>query len=170
MENEILFEARYRWDFATMCSVYTTLMGKRRYIMIVILLILAAWYVDMTLPLSEVYFSWNMLLAPGLLLFYILWPYYMAWFAVRQHSKIVNGKEADVVVRFSDKEIEGSEVRNVQFYQYEQITRIRTTKKMWLLMIGRKIAIPIPKESFTRGTAEDFPAFIRSKCLGIKGF
>lgn len=96
-------------------------------------------------------------------------PYALAWEAARNHRKLMNDRLPEAVVRYTDTEISGLEARNRTFYSYDQIRGVRSTRHMWLLMIDNRIALMVDKEGFSKGRAADFPAFIRSKCPGIKG-
>lgn len=96
-------------------------------------------------------------------------PYLLAREAARNHSKLTNDRKPEAIVRFTDSEIAGQEARNRSFYTYDQIRSVRSTRRMWLLLIDKRIALMISKEGFTKGHSADFPAYIRSKCPGIKG-
>lgn len=96
-------------------------------------------------------------------------PYLLAREAARNHSKLTNDRKSEAIVRFTDSEIAGQEARNRSFYTYNQIRSVRSTRRMWLLMIDKRIALMVSKDGFTKGHSADFPAYIRSKCPGIKG-
>lgn len=171
MENEVLFESSYQQDPATMRTVYRGIVRTRRRIMIPLFSVVLGLSVAANLINPQ---GIGFLFQIGLMLFFLLYaifmPHLYAWSWSKQHRKIVGEESGPAIIRFSDKEIEGVEQRNIQYFQYAQITRVRIVGRMWLLMIGRLIAIPVPMDSFTQGRAADFPAFIASKCPGIKGF
>ena len=89
--------------------------------------------------------------------------------AVRNHRRLMNGATPEVIVRYTDAEIIGSEAKNEFHYAYGQITRVRSTSRLWLLQLGPRMALVVDKEGFVRGERERFPDFIRAKCPGLKG-
>ena len=48
-------------------------------------------------------------------------------------------------------------------FEYEQIKKIRETKNLIMLGLGKRSAILVYKSGFTEGTKEDFMKFIQEK-------
>ena len=65
--------------------------------------------------------------------------------------------EDKVVVRNHQENSEGD-------LRYEQILAVRQSARLYLLELPGKTALLMEKSTFTKGTAEEFPAFMRLKC------
>ncbi len=78
-------------------------------------------------------------------------------------SKRLNGGNiVPTVVRFGDNIVMDEGKIHLEF-DYSQITKIRETKHLYALMLGKNNAILVIKNGFTIGTAEEFQTFIRTK-------
>lgn len=164
-EENIHFENRYHLTAKTLRPFFWKMASGRRYLYSVALALslglLLVWamhggdlpYIAIILIFTSV---------TGILL-----PFFNAKKAARDHCKVMNG-DHETILRFTDTGISGNIAQNEQNFQYSQLCRVRSTRSMWLLLISKRVAILVLKEGFTRGDAGDFPAFIRSKCPGIK--
>lgn len=165
--RSIYFENRFDYTAKLLRPVYWEMMAWRRYLY-------AAWLLLALTGLFTLQTTSGDIPALLLILLFISvagmsLPILQAKAAERNFRKLMNGETPETIVYYTDTEIIGHEARNEYHYQYSQIRRVHSTRHLWLLMIDRRIALIVRKEGFTAGCATDFPAFIRSKCPGIKG-
>ena len=74
----------------------------------------------------------------------------------------------ETVVQFSNDEISMAEGTLSVRFQYRQITKIRETRNLYVLMLGKDSGIILEKNSFTIGNFEAFRSFILEKCPSQK--
>lgn len=48
-------------------------------------------------------------------------------------------------------------------YPYSQVVRLRQTEHLLILMLPKRMTLPLDRTGFTRGRAEDFPAFLAER-------
>ena len=108
----------------------------------------------------------------------IIWPMYSLLGlkrkmknALKDNQAANKGKLPYVNVDFSEKDISHKESRYMEssIYDYQQVTKLMESKNLFILMFPFKEAIFIPKDSFTKGTYEEFKHFINKKCFNHKG-
>ena len=77
-------------------------------------------------------------------------------------KRLNNGKQEKTEVLFGDNIIMNEGRVHLEF-EYEQIKKIRETKNLIMLGLGKSSAILVYKSGFTEGTKEDFMKFIQEK-------
>lgn len=48
-------------------------------------------------------------------------------------------------------------------YPYSQVVKLRQSEHLLILMLPKRMTLPLDRAGFTRGRAEDFPAFLADK-------
>lgn len=84
----------------------------------------------------------------------------------KTEERMYQGKQVKSIVTFGESIIIDEENNHLEF-SYNQISKIRYTKQVWALMLGKNNAIIIKPTGFTQGTAEEFKQFIEGKCKNI---
>lgn len=166
-EEEIRFENRFFLTAQFLRPVYWRMNRGLRCIYIGFLVLATAAFFSLQTPDGSTPLAVIVLFAAGIA--GLLMPFLHARTAARNYRKLMNSELPETVVHYTDGEISAREARNEYHYQYSQLVRVRSSRRLWLLMLDRRIGLIVNKEGFTQGRAEDFPAFIRSKCPGIKG-
>lgn len=166
--DEVRFENRYLYTECTVYAAFRKLVPvwKRLLYGFWILFgaaVIATAYMRRT---ESAFLGW-VLLATGIAGMFV--PRLNARYAVRNNRRLMNGATPEVVVRYTDAEIVANEAKNEVHYAYGQLTRVRSTRRLWILQLGPRMALVVDKEGFTRGERERFPDFIRAKCPGLKG-
>lgn len=166
--GEVRFENRYLCAEHTVYPVFRALVPLWQRVLYGLWIVLGAATVAVACMQGSVSAFWGwVLLATGLAGQFA--PWLNARNAVRNHRRLMNGATPEVIVRYTDEEIIGREAKNEFHYAYGQLTRVRSTRRLWLLQLGPRMALVVDKEGFARGERERFPDFIRSKCPGLKG-
>ena len=97
-----------------------------------------------------------------LMLFFF--PSLTAQIVYRNTKKLHGGIVPETVVQFSNDEISMTEGTLSVRFQYRQITKIRETGNLYVLMLGKDSGIILEKNSFTIGNFEAFRSFLPEKC------
>lgn len=78
--------------------------------------------------------------------------------------EVNNGKEVEVITTaFDDKLICDSSLGNHLELSYDKVKKTFTTKNLIAVVTNSKLAYILRKDSFTKGTPDEFIAFINSK-------
>lgn len=168
MDDSALFENKYRLDYATFVKVYRIATGRRRKFFLVfggVMLLLAIMLQILGEPVDAL--VWILLLC--LLIYLTITPLLSARYSAKQHLQVMNGVLEDATATYTDADIMLRVGQNESHLAYSQLTRVVNQKDCWMLLVSRTVMIPVSKDRFTKGSAADFPAFIREKCPQIKG-
>lgn len=116
--------------------------------------------------------SWDLTISPAvsflLCLALFFFPSLTARIVYRNTQKLHGGTIPETVVQFSNDEISMAEGTLSVRFQYRQITKIRETRNLYVLMLGKDSGIILEKNSFTIGNFEAFRSFILEKCPSQK--
>ena len=108
--------------------------------------------------------SWDLTVSPAisflLCLALFFFPSLTARIVYRNTQKLHGGIIPETVVQFSNDEISMAEGTLSVRFQYRQITKIRETRNLYVLMLGKDSGIILEKNSFTIGNFEAFRSFI----------
>lgn len=81
----------------------------------------------------------------------------------KAEKRLHQGEQIKTIVTFNEN-ITMDEGNNHLEFSYNQITKIRYTKQVWALMLGKSNAIIVKPTGFTQGTAMEFKQYIEEKC------
>ncbi len=167
---EPIFQNRYVRDKDTVKALYRFILFKSpSAIAIQILLAL-----DFLLILSE----WTFRNDTTLILFLLLIPFYylmriLAYFnmtnnLIRRDKEVNKGMPVEVQIDVTEDSLIGTTSAGVNEIPFTSVKKVYRTKKMILLKTKAKQVFLLRADSFTKGTAEDFAAFLRSKGYKVK--
>lgn len=112
--------------------------------------------------------DYNAMVSPAvsflLCLMLFFFPSLTAQIVYRNTKKLHGGIVPETVVQFSNDEISMTEGTLSVRFQYRQITKIRETGNLYVLMLGKDSGIILEKNSFTIGNFEAFRSFLPEKC------
>ena len=112
--------------------------------------------------------DYNAMVSPAvsflLCLMLFFFPSLTAQIVYRNTKKLHGGIVPETVVQFSNDEISMTEGTLSVRFQYRQITKIRETGNLYVLMLGKDSGIILEKNSFTIGNFEAFRSFRPEKC------
>ena len=112
--------------------------------------------------------DYNAMVSPAvsflLCLMLFFFPSLTAQIVYRNTKKLHGGIVPETVVQFSNDEISMTEGTLSVRFQYRQITKIRETGNLYVLMLGKNSGIILEKNSFTIGNFEAFRSFLPEKC------
>lgn len=138
---------------------------KQTYIWIVVYLLLGAFYLYRHLN-GESY-----LVVP---LFFFAWAVYVAltpYLRMRKNEKkkqaFYNGRQPDEIVRFGER-IEYEYENGSQNWEYFHLTQVCSLKYSYCLHFTDQSAIMLGRETFTKGTFDEFKQFLRKKRPDLK--
>ena len=91
---------------------------------------------------------------------------------IEGRAKILNKEKAPEAVVVAGEEqftVHNPAVFDIQYIRYEKIIRLLNTRSLYVLMIRPGVAVLVKRNSFTKGTDEEFKGFINKKCVNAKG-
>lgn len=94
-------------------------------------------------------------------------PNLTAQILYRNTIRLHGGTVPETVVRFSDEIAMEEGTLSVRF-AYRQVTKIRETKLLYVLMMGRDSGVILDKSGFSVGDLDAFRSFILKQCPSLK--
>jgi hypothetical protein len=95
-------------------------------------------------------------------------PRLFTWANLRNAKKQNDGVMPETRVVFSDENIQMFEGMVHLTVEYRKITRAIRLKHSYALMTGKRTAVLIKPDGFTRGSLEELRRFLGEKCPGIQ--
>ncbi|MGI6737474.1 MAG: YcxB family protein [Anaerovoracaceae bacterium] len=86
----------------------------------------------------------------------------MAHIAMKQGRKMHGDAMPETVIRLGDR-IEVLEGESKSTFDFSQIVRIRSSRRMYCILFGRYSGIALPRDSFTGGDPETFIGWLRER-------
>lgn len=152
-KNEYTFDRKLIWEY-----VLKTV-GIRMIVIGVLLffagIIMYPWYIGVMKRVVLLCSAYGLLYA-------IFMPMVVVRNVEASGKRLNNGKQEKTEVLFGDNIIMNEGRVHFEF-EYEQIKKIRETKNLIMLGLGKSSAILVYKSGFTEGTKEDFMKFIQEK-------
>ncbi len=108
-----------------------------------------------------------LLIAVYLLMWPLLRSHVAAASRIKHLKKLYDGVIPETTVTFGDT-IEVSDAGNHSSFRYDQIMKTCRLKRSYILMLNGKFCIFLQPDGFTKGTFEQFTAFLREKCPNVK--
>ncbi len=167
---EILFENRYTVNRKMLLSFargasFSQRLFFRFSIVGMVICLLAIAYCLIFLP-----GDWNSMVSPAVsfllcaMLFFF--PNLTAQVLYRNTLRLHGGSIPETVVQFGDQISMTEGTLSVSF-QYRQVTKIRETNRLFVLMLGKDNGIILDKDGFSIGDFRTFYSFILEKCPNI---
>lgn len=141
------------------------------------------WWLKILFPAAGLYALvrtwqiWRFGVGPMQILLLMIAVYLLAWPLLRAQvyassrikhlKKLYDGVIPETVVTFGDT-IEISDSGNHSSFRYDQIMKTCRLKHSYILILKGKFCIFLQPDGFTKGTFQDFAAFLREKCPDVK--
>lgn len=172
--EELLFECRYqpteelsreairatRPGWQIVFVVIYALLGLRTLGMILVTTLLFGYV--------EPYAVLVLLLFLGALLYFSFRPRLMAKRQIRRIRDFFDGQMPEYQIRFTRDHIINAAAGNEHRIPYAKLNKVWHTKHILILGVDKVTSVAIPKNSFTKGSYEEFLAFLRAKCPDLK--
>ncbi len=111
------------------------------------------------------------ILMPVIAVYLLVWPLLRSHAAaanrIKHLKKLYDGVIPETTVTFRDT-IEVSDAGNHSSFRYDQIIKTFRLKHSYILMLKGKFCIFLQPDGFTKGTFQEFTAFLREKCPNVK--
>ncbi len=115
--------------------------------------------------------DWASMVSPAvsflLCLMLFFFPSLTARILYRNTKRLHGGTIPETIIRFSDEIAISEGTLSVRF-AYRQITKIKQTKSLLVLMIGKESGIVLEKNSFTVGDPASFLPFLLERCPSLQ--
>lgn len=167
---EPLFQNRYVRDKDTAKALYGYLVFRRPISIVmhclqafIFLLFLTNWILR-----KDTTFFLLLFLVVLYYLMRILLYFNMTKNLLKRDKELNKGMPVEVQVDVTEEGIIGRTATSVNEIPYTSIKKVYRTKKMFLLQTNAKLVIDLPVATFTKGTAEDFAAYLRGKGYKVK--
>lgn len=112
------------------------------------------------------------IVAAAACVFFIFYPFILRGVLTRRFwetQRLMNGgKDAQRFTEFSDRIRVLSSNKGETLFDYKQVTRFFDTEHLFILRIGKRVAVVVAKDGFTTGTFGEFVDFIRAKCPSVR--
>lgn len=164
---EILFENRYVRNKDLAKEMYRYLIFQRRVMVVSYVFILLALLINLAAILVYKIYNWEIIILALLLLLFQAFRYYFGVKSFARRDQEAFGKELEVqtIVTADHFECTASNGAVTQV-TFDKIKRAVRTKNLILLQTQARLLYILRGDAFTKGTKEEFVAFLRSK--GIK--
>ena len=166
---EPIFENRYFTDkkmireFARKYSVGPSPLASAILLPFVALHLLFLFTVDTGRPQD-----WYLLLCCGIIIVLQFFPRIYAASLISGMKKQNDGVLPETVVAFGEENIQMFEGMMHLTIEYRKITKALRLKHSYALFNGKRTAVLIKPDGFTKGSFEEFKTFLREKCPDIK--
>ena len=166
---EILFENTYLSDKKMMREFFRkSSVGPRPVISIITCILMVIYLPVLVVGIMLRRDVWMMAVMYLVLIVIQFFPRLFAWSSMRNAKKQNDGVMPETRVVFTDENIQMFEGMVHLTIEYRKITRAIRLKHSYALMTGKRSAVLIKPDCFTRGSLEELRRFLGEKCPGIQ--
>jgi hypothetical protein len=166
---EILFENTYLSDKKMMREFFRKYsVGPRPVISIITCILMVIYLPVLVVGIMLRRDVWMMAVMYLVLIVIQFFPRLFAWSSMRNAKKQNDGVMPETRVVFTDENIQMFEGMVHLTIEYRKITRAIRLKHSYALMTGKRSAVLIKPDCFTRGSLEELRRFLGEKCPGIQ--
>ena len=166
---EILFENTYLSDKKMMREFFRKYsVGPRPVISIITCILMVIYLPVLVVGIMLRRDVWMMAVMYLVLIVIQFFPRLFAWSSMRNAKKQNDGVMPETRVVFTDENIQMFEGMVHLTIEYRKITRAIRLKHSYALMTGKRSALLIKPDCFTRGSLEELRRFLGEKCPGIQ--
>ena len=166
---EILFENTYLSDKKMMREFFRKYsVGPRPVISIITCILMVIYLPVLVVGILLRRDVWMMAVMYLVLIVIQFFPRLFAWSSMRNAKKQNDGVMPETRVVFTDENIQMFEGMVHLTIEYRKITRAIRLKHSYALMTGKRSAVLIKPDCFTRGSLEELRRFLGEKCPGIQ--
>ena len=165
-----LFENNYTRTLAITKELYRYWSFKRPFL-VVFDILFGLFFVYHIIEYVVYHYSYNLIMSIYAPLFFLLQFYLYhraAKTVIKRDMEIMNGRFMNIKIIATDQLIQNiSSTGSISKVPYFKIEKVIQTKNLILLRSEAKLIYMLPKNSFTKGTPEEFIAFLRQKGLKV---
>ena len=166
---ETLFENTYLSDKKMMREFFRKYsVGPRPVISIITCILMVIYLPVLVVGIMLRRDVWLMAVMYLVLIVIQFFPRLFAWSSMRNAKKQNDGVMPETRVVFTDENIQMFEGMVHLTIEYRKITRAIRLKHSYALMTGKRSALLIKPDCFTRGSLEELRRFLGEKCPGIQ--
>lgn len=166
---EILFENSYVRDKELAKDIYSYYYLKRKELVVYYVLISLAFIANILIALFEKIYNWGFIILFPLLFLFQLYCYFRQVNAVVKRDEEVHGKGIEVKTIVTNEYIQNTAATGaVNKLGYDKIRYAVQTKNLILLRSKANLIYIFRKDTFTKGTLDDFVTFLRAKGIKVK--
>ena len=111
--------------------------------------------------------GWLVFLGACMLVYLWYGPHRAAKKAVSAVEDACDGEIPETVLTFGEEIVSDSALGEV-VYDYDQILKIYSLKRSYILLMDNKKGLPVSREGFTKGSFSEFKEFLREKRPDLK--
>lgn len=161
---ESLFENRYVRDKQLIKAICCYLYFGRRILIICQAILLTCFACSFLLAILGYSINWIVLIGVPLYFVYKLIVYFLQVKRMMQRDLEMYGEVAFVETVVTEEGLHTTSSGGTQMLlSYENITNVTKYKKYVLVFTKAKLMYILPKDGFTKGTAEEFVLYLKSK-------
>jgi len=166
---ETLFETRYVRNKEIAKEFFGFYYFKRKGILFWYVFMLLLFVLDVIAVIcDDVYSLYILIIVPFFFLIQI-WSYFRQVRLMTTRDCESHGGEITVETIVTDEGIQcTSSNGGVYKVEYDKVKKAIKTKNLIILQTKAKVAYLLPKDAFTKGSAEEFIAFLKAKGIKIK--
>lgn len=170
--DEVLFECRFTETEERTVELVGRIMKARRVILMILIAPIALWFVWSAV--EEILFGQGFFYTALSVVYVLLFLYLIfqsritAKIHFRRTMKFYNGTMPEAHYVFTGQEILSHYGDQQIRIPYDKLNRVLISKHLMILFAQKYARVAFPKDSFTKGTYEEFLVFLRTRCPDLK--
>jgi len=166
---ELLFENSYIRNKELAKEIYRYYYFQRKWLVVCYVLISLSFLASILIAIFEETFNWSVLVFVPLLFLFQLYCYFRQVNTMVKRDSEVHGKEISVETIVTNECIQNTASTGaVNKLEYDKIRSAVKTKNLILLRSKANLIYIFRKDTFSKGTKDEFIAFLASKGIKVK--
>ena len=166
---EILFENSYVRNKLLAKEIYTYYYFQRKWLVVCYALLLLSFLGNILISIFEKTFNWGVFIFVPLFFLFQLFCYFQQVSTMVKRDSEVHGKEISVETIVTNECIQNTASTGaVNKLEYDKIRSAVKTKNLILLRSKANLIYIFRKDTFFKGTKDEFIAFLASKGIKVK--
>ena len=166
---EVLFENSYVRNKELAKEIYGFYYFQRKWLVVCYFLIALSFLANILFSIFERSYNWGILIFVPLFFLFQIYCYFHQVNTMVKRDNEVHGKEISVETIVTNECIQNTATTGaVNRLEYDKIRNAVQTKNLILLRSKANLIYIFRKDTFTKGTKDDFIAFLKSKGVKVK--
>ncbi len=166
---ETLFENSYVRNKELAKEIYRYYYFQRKWLVVCYILIFLSFLANVLIAMFEKAVHWGVLVIVPLFFFFQLNCYFRQVNTMVKRDSEVHGKEIAVKTTVTNEYIQNTASTGaINQLEYDRIRNVAQTKNLVLLRSKANLIYIFRKDTFTKGTKDDFIAFLKTKGVKVK--
>lgn len=166
---EVLFENSYTRDRQLAKEIYRYYYFQRKWLVVCYIVFCISFIADILIAVFDKAIIWSVLLFVPIYFLFRFYCYYRQVNTMVARDKEVHGKEITVETIVTDEYIQNTASTGaVNKVEYCKIRNAVQTENLILLLSKANLIYIFRKDTFTKGTKEEFVQFLKNKGIKIK--